>query len=117
MSDTTGVLSEAGTTYHSRAPEAPRICCMLFCFALSYHMSLRTKFLVMSVAVSAWKRCSGRVCLLLFVGGLVYCLLCLCLFTCSSVRCMLCFVFVFVFLRVVYSMLSDSLDCPFLIVF
>ena len=101
MSDTTGVLSEAGTTYHSRAPEATRICCMLLFFALSYHMSLRTKFLVMSVAVSAWKRCPlrfpGRVCIVLFVGGLVYCLLCLCLFTGSSVRCMLCFVFVFVF--------------------
>ena len=75
-------------------------------------MSLRMN----SVAVSAWKRCSVRVCLLLFVGGLVYCLLCLFLFTCSSVRCMLWFVFVFVFLRVVYSTLSDSLDCPFLIV-
>jgi hypothetical protein len=83
-------------------------------FALSYHMSLRTKFLVISVAVSAWKRCSVRICLLLFVGGLVYCLFCL--FTCSSVRCMLCFVFVFVFLRFVYSMLSDSLDCPVFII-
>jgi hypothetical protein len=93
----------------------PRICCM-FLFALSYHMSLRTKFLVISVAVSAWKRCSVRICLLLFVGGLVYCLFCLCLFTCSSVRCMLCFVFVFVFLRFVYSMLSDSLDCPVFII-
>ena len=74
---------------------------MLFFFALSYHMSLRTKFLVISVAVSAWKRCSVRICLLLFVGGLVYCLFCLCLFTCSSVRCMLCFVCVC--LRVVVS--------------
>jgi hypothetical protein len=37
-------------------------------------MSLRTKFLVISVAVSAWKRCSVRICPRLFVGGLVLCL-------------------------------------------
>jgi hypothetical protein len=39
----------------------------------------------------------------------------LCLFVYSGVQHILCCVFCFVFIRIVYPMLSVSLDCPFLI--
>ena len=42
-------------------------------------------------------------------------LCCLCLFVCMGVQHILCCVFVLIFLHLVYSMLSISLDCLFLI--
>jgi hypothetical protein len=67
--------------------------------------------LVMSVTISAQKRCSVRLHLQLFVGWLMSYLRYLCLFAYSGVQHILCCVF----RRIVYSMLSVSLDYPFLI--
>ena len=67
----------------------------------------------MSVTISTSKRCSVRLYLQLFVGGLMSYLRYLCLFTYSGVQHILCCVFVF--LRLVYTMLPVSLDCPCLI--
>ena len=53
--------------------------------------------LMMSVAISAWKICSIRLCLQLFVGGLMSYLRCLCLFAHSGVQHILCCAFVLFF--------------------
>ena len=68
---------------------------------------------VVSVAISAWRRCSVRLCLQLFVGEFFSWLGCLCFFAYGGVHHILCCVFVFFFLRLVYPV---SLDCQFLIV-
>jgi len=79
---------------------------------------------VMFVVVSAWKRCSVRLYLQLFVGGLMSYLRYLCLFAHSGVQSILCCVFVlfvfilcfcFVCFHLVYPVLSIFLYCPFLI--
>jgi len=63
----------------------------------------------------AFKRCSVRLYLQLFVGGIVFYLRYLCLFACSGVQHILCCVFCLVFLRLVYIMLPVSLYCRFII--
>ena len=55
--------------------------------------------------------CSVRLYLQLSVGGFMSYLRYLCLFAYSGVQHILCYVFVSFFLRVVYPMLSVSLDC------
>ena len=73
--------------------------------------------LVLSFAISAYKRCSVYLYVQLFVVGLMSNLPYLCLFTHSGVQHILCFVmcFCFIFLRLVYLVLPVSLDYPFLI--
>jgi len=66
---------------------------------------------VISVMISALKRCSVRLNLQLFVEGLVSYLRYFCLLTHSGVQRILCFCFVC--LRLVYPILPVSLDCPF----
>ena len=79
---------------------------------LSYYLSLRAEFrVVMSVAISAYKRCLIRLYLQLFVEWLKSYLRYVCLFAYSGV---LGGVVVFV-LCPVYPMLSVSSDCPFFI--
>ena len=95
---------------------SPRFLCVvrvahLLIFVLSCYVSLRSEFrVVMSVTISAYKRCSIRLYPQVFVGDLMSCLPYLCMFAYSVVLC-----FCFVFLRYVYPMLAVSLDCPFLI--
>ena len=114
--------------------------CLLYfvVVVLSCCASLCSEFrVVMSLTISSWKRFSVRLCLQLFVGGLMSCFRYLCLFTYSGVQHILCSVFVlFVvvlctlccqFLWIVhcwlpirYSLtfivsLPVSLDCPLLI--
>ena len=74
---------------------------------------LRSEFrVVMSVTISALKRCSVRLYIQLFVVGFMSYLCYLCLFAHSGVQhVVLCFCFVF--RRIVYPMLPVSLDCPF----
>jgi hypothetical protein len=75
---------------------------------LSYYVTLRSEFrVVRSVTISAWKRRSVRLYLQLFVGGRMSYLLYLCLFAYSGVQHILCCVFVF--LHLVYPMLTVSL--------
>jgi len=63
-------------------------------FVLSYCVSLRYEFpVVMSVTISAWKRCSVRLCFQLFVWGscLIY-IICVCLHVVvSNTHCVVCF--------------------------
>ena len=75
-------------------------------FVLSYYVSLRSEFrVVMPVTISAWKWCSVRLFLRLFVGGRMSYLRYLCLFAYCGVQHILrCFS---------SSMLPVSLDCPF----
>ena len=76
-------------------------------------ISLRSEFrVVMFVTISAYKLCSVRLYLQLFVGGLMSYLCYLCLPTYNGVQ----HIFCFAFLRIVYPMLPVSLDCPFFIV-
>ena len=85
---------------------------------LSYYASLCSEFrVVMYAALSAYKRCSVRLYLQLFVEGLVSYLCDLCFFTYSGVQLISCYVFVlFVFaLCIVCPMLSASLGCSCLI--
>jgi len=66
--------------------------------ALSYYVSLRSQFhVVISVRTSAWKRCSVRLYLQLFVGELMSYLRYLCLFPYSGVQRILRIVFVLFF--------------------
>ena len=83
-------------------------------FVLSYYVSLRSD---LRVVMSAYKRCSVRLYLQLFVEWLISYLCCLCLFAHSGIQHILCCVFVlFVFVMyLVCPMLPGSLDCPFLI--
>jgi hypothetical protein len=69
--------------------------CSLLKFVVLYqYVSLRFKFcIVMSVTISAWKRCSIRLNLELFVEGLMSYLRYLCLFPYSGVQHILCCVF------------------------
>ena len=69
----------------------------LFCFfVLYYYLSLRSEFrVVLPVTIFAWKRCSVRLYLQLFVGGrMSY----LCFFVHSGFHHILCFVFVLFFI-------------------
>ena len=67
-------------------------------FVLSYCVSLRSEFrVVMSVTISAYKSCSVRLYLQLFVRELMSYLPYLCLFDHSSVQSILCCVFVLFF--------------------
>ena len=77
-------------------------------FVLSYYVSLRSEFrVVMPVTISAWKWCSVRLFLRLFVGGRMSYLRYLCLFAyCGVQHIWRCFS---------SSMLPVSLNCPFLI--
>ena len=73
-------------------------CSSFYLFVLSYDVSLRSEFrVVMSVTISAYKRCSIRLHLQVFVGRLMYYLRYLCLFACSGVQQILCCVFVLFF--------------------
>ena len=81
---------------------------LVFCVIL-----LRSEFrVVMSITISAYKQCSVRLYLQLFVGGFVsYIVICVCLLIfVSNTHCV---VFLFCFSRLVYLMLPGSLDCPF----
>jgi hypothetical protein len=69
---------------------------------------------VMSVTISALKRCSVHHYLQLFVGGLMSYLRYLCLFAYIGVQHILCCVFV-LFFFVLLRMLPVSMDCPFLV--
>ena len=83
-------------------------------FVLFYYVSLRFEFRVlMSVTISAYKLCSVRFSLQLFVWGscLIY-VICVCL--CIVVSNTYCVVFC-IFRRLVYPMLPVSLNYPFLI--
>ena len=65
------------------------LCCPVVCLCILWFR------VVVSVAISAWERCSVRLCLQLFVGGLMSCLL---WFAFGGVRHILCCIFVlFVF--------------------
>ena len=66
---------------------------------------------VTSVTISTYKRCSVRLYLKLFVGGVMSYLRSLYLFAHSDVNHILCVVFLFL----VFPLLPVSLDCPFLI--
>ena len=80
-------------------------------------MSLHSEFpVVMSVSISALKRCSVRLYFQLFVGGFMYYIRYLCLFAYSDVPHILCCVFV-LFIYVLSTLLSVSLDCPLLFAF
>ena len=68
----------------------------------------RTVYVVMTVTISASKRCSVRLYRQLFVGGCMSYILFICLRIVVSNTC---FVLGF-FLRFVYPMLPVSLDCP-----
>ena len=88
----------------------------VYLFALSYYVFA---FVVLCCDVCydlRIKRCSVRLYLLLFVGGVMSYL---CLFVHSGVPHILCCVFVFILfvfvLCLVYTLLPDSLDCPFFI--
>ena len=83
---------------------------ILFFFALSYFVSLRSEFcVVMSVTISAYTWCSVRACFQLFVGGAcIVCVSCVCLRTVVSKTYRLCFCFVF--LHFVYHVLPDPMD-------
>jgi len=74
-------------------------CCSYFdFFVFSYCVSLRSGFrVVLHVAISGLKRCSIRLYLRLFVGGLLSNLRYLCLFTYSGIQHILCSVFVLFF--------------------
>ena len=74
-------------------------CCSSFqFFVLSYYVYLRSEFrVVMSVTISAQKRCFVPLYLQLFVGGLMSQLRYLCLFAHSGVQHILCCVLVFLF--------------------
>ena len=91
----------------------------LFSFlVLSYYVSLRSGFrVVMPIPISAWKRCSGRLYLPLFVGGLITCVRYLCLFVYSGVQHILCCVFVlFLFVCIPHVANFSGLSilyCPF----
>ena len=77
-------------------------------------MSLHSEFrVVVSLTISAYKRCSVRLYLQLFVRELMSYLRYLCLFAYSGVQHILCCVFAC--LRLGYTMLLVSLDCPYLI--
>ena len=88
-----------------------------FFFCVVLILSLRSEFrVVMSVTISALKRCSVRLYLQLFVGGFMsylqkHVLICVCLrIVVSNTYCV---VFLFVFICLVHPMLPVSLDCPF----
>jgi len=93
----------------------------LFSFlVLSYYGSLCSAFrVVMSVTISTLKRCSVRLYLQLFVGGLMPYLRYMCVFAHSGVQhtlgwfCLVLFCFFFFFLRL--DMLPVSLDCLFMV--
>jgi len=79
-------------------------------FVLSYYVSLCSEFrVVMSVMISVLKRCSVRLYLQLFVGGLMSCLRYLCVLAHGGIQHILCCVFVLFFLW----MLPNSRDCRF----
>ena len=69
---------------------------------------------MMSVTISALQRCSVRLYLQLFIGGLMPYLCCLCLFEYFGAQHTFVWVF-FAFLRLVYPMLPVSKNCLFLI--
>ena len=88
-------------------------------FVLSYYVSPSYQFrVVMSVTISAQKRCSVRVYFQFFVGGFIFCFVVgACTQWCPTP--IVLFLFFIICLRivscVVYPMLQVSLDCPFLI--
>ena len=91
------------------------LCGFRFVFVLSYCVPLRSEFhVVMSDTISAWNRCTVRLCLQLFVRD--PCLVCV-IYVClrvmlSSAYCVL---FLLLFLRILCHMLPVSLDCSFVI--
>ena len=97
--------------------------CVAYLFSflvLSYYGSLCSEFRdVMSVTISALKRCLVRLYLQLFVGGLMLYLRYMCVFAHSGVQhtlcwfCLVLFCFLFFFLRL--DMLPVSMDCLFVV--
>ena len=64
-----------------KAKVARHVRILISFFVLTYYASLRSGYrVVVSVVVSSWKLCSVRLCLRLFVGGLVSYLHYLCFF-------------------------------------
>ena len=101
MRNMADVLIEAGNTYPSPAPKftsglflVGSVLLIFLFFVLSYYVSLRSEFrVVMSVTISAKKRCSVRLYLQLFVVGFMSCLRSLYLFAHSGVQHILSWVF------------------------
>ena len=95
------ILQEEGNCFPSRTPGfTPFLwdpCCSpLYLFVLSYYVSLLSYFrIVMSVMLSAYKRCSGSLYIQLFIWGLMSYLRYFYLFTHSGVQHILCCVFLF----------------------
>jgi len=82
----------------------------LIFFMFSYYVSLRSEFrVVMSVAISAYKRCSACLYLQWFVGGIIFYLSYLRLFAHS------CVVILLYLSPSCVPYVASSLDCPFLI--
>ena len=76
------------------------VLCICECFVFFYYVSLRSQFrVVISVTVCAYKQCSFRLYLQLFVGGFMCCLRYLCLLGYSSVQHILCYALYFVCFR------------------
>jgi len=96
------ILPFTSTWVHPRFVGGFRVPHLFSFFVLSYYGSLRSEFhVVMSVTISAYKRCSVHFYLQLFVWGLMSYLGYLCLFAHSGVQhIVLCFCAVF--LRLVY---------------
>ena len=93
MSNTAGVLSEAETTYPSRAPEFTLGflvgSVLLIVLVVCVCCPIKLLYVLSSVTISAWKRCSVHFYpphLQLFVGGRRFNLRFLCLFAHSGVQ-------------------------------
>ena len=82
------------------------LCCPIMC--LYFLSDFRV---VMTVALSARRRCSVRLCLQLFIAGLMSYLHYLCLPAYSGLQHILCCVFILLF----FVLLPVSLDCPFVV--
>ena len=113
MSDLTGVGILGGKHYENK-------CCsqfgqfnnafIFFCHRKDHYYPRKKTILTHKLNANT---CSVRLYLQLSVGGFMSYLRYLCLLAYSGVQHILCYVFVLFFLRVVYPMLSVSLDCPY----
>ena len=85
-------------------------------FFVVYYVSFRFEFrVVMSVTISAYKRCSARLYLQLFVGGLISYLYYLRLFAYNGVQHTYCVVFLLCFSSSCVPYVASFYGCPLLI--
>jgi hypothetical protein len=84
----------------------------LYFFVIESIITTRGKKTISTHKLNA-NTCSVRLYLQVSVGGFMSYLRYLCLLAYSGVQHILCYVFVLFFLRVVYPLLSVSLDCPY----